>query len=32
MIYGIDGKVMGKSMKNLPAGLYIRDGKKILVK
>jgi len=32
MIYSIDGKVIGKSVKNLPAGLYIREGKKIIVK
>ncbi len=32
IIYSIDGKVIGKSVKNLPAGLYIREGKKIIVK
>ena len=31
-IFSIDGTYVGKSVKRLPAGLYIRDGKKILVK
>lgn len=31
-IYDISGKYVGTQMKNLPAGLYIQNGKKLIVK
>ena len=29
-VYSIDGRVMGTSLDNLPQGIYIQGGKKIL--
>lgn len=31
-VYTIQGQFVGKSLDNLPRGLYIRNGKKIVVR
>ena len=31
-VFSIDGRYMGKSLYNLPAGIYICNGKKIVIK